>query len=66
MGRHDMEYFCNAYKKENKIGNHLIRRSLINTIPLGEDESNSILRNITKEEVKLTMFSMKANMMVSP
>lgn len=61
MGRHVVEYFCKAYKKEIKIGNQVIRISLINTIPqvLGEVENNSILGRITEEEVKRVVFSMK-------
>ncbi len=62
MRRLAMDYFCNTFKKEGRIGNQVIRRSLINLIPqvLGEAKNKIILGNITKEEVKRAMFSMKA------
>ena len=62
MGRHAMEYFSKAYFKDNNIGNSVIRRSLINMIPqiLGMEENYHILGNITEEEVKCAVFSMKA------
>ena len=62
MGRLVVDYFSRAYKKDNSMGNQVIKRSLINTIPqvLGEVENNNILGNILEEEVTRAMFSMKA------
>ena len=72
MGRLLVDYFSRAYKKDNSIGNQVIKRSLINMIPqvIGEVENNRILGNISEEEVKIFFFSMKAykalDLMVSP
>ena len=54
MGKHAVEYFMTVYKWENKEGNNLIKRSMLNTIPrvLGENENDRLLENVTKEEVK--------------
>ena len=62
MARHAVEYFSRAYIKDNRIGNHVIRRSLINMIPqvLGDVEKNHILGNIIEEEVNCAIFSMKS------
>ena len=62
MGKHVVEHFSKAFVKDNFVGNLVIRRSLINSIPqiLGEEKNNQILGNITKEEVKSVVFSMKA------
>ena len=62
MGKHAVEYFKTAYKRENKEGNHIIRRSMLNTIPriLGENENDNLMENVTEEEVKQAVFSIKA------
>ena len=54
MGKHVVEYFRTAYKRGKKEGIQIIRRSLLNKIPkvLGGNENNSVMRNITEEEVK--------------
>ena len=68
MGRHAVEYFSRAYIKDNRIGNQVIRRSLINTIPqvLDTVEKNHILGNIMEEEVKCVVFSMKSYKALGP
>ena len=62
MGKHVVEHFSKEFIKDNFVGNSVIRRSLINSIPriLGEEENNQMLGNITEEEVKSVVFSMKA------
>ena len=62
MGKLVVEHFSNALKKDNFIGNPIIRRSLVNSIPrnINEEENELILDKITEEEVKKAIFSMKA------
>ena len=62
MGKHVVEHFSKVFVKDNFVGNPVIRRSLINSIPqiLGVEENNLILGSITEEEVKSVVFSMKA------
>ena len=61
MGKHVVEHFSKAFVKDNFVGNSIIRRSLINSIPriLGVEENNLILGSIIEEEVKSVVFSMK-------
>ena len=62
LGKLVVDYFGEVFKKEDRVGNQVIRRSLINSIPnmIGDVENNIILGNITEEEVKKAVFSMKA------
>ena len=68
LGKLVVDYFGEVFKKEDRVGNQVIRRSLINSIPhvIGEEENNIILGNITEEEVKKAMFSMKAYKALGP
>ena len=62
MGKLVVDYFGEVFKKQDRIGNQVIRRILTNSIPqvLGEAKNNFILRTIMEEEVKKVVFSMKA------
>lgn len=68
MGNHVVDYFTMAYKMENKDGNLVIRRSMLNTIPrvLGEIENEGLMKKLTREEVKNVVFYMQAFKALGP
>ena len=68
MGKHVVEHFSKALEKDNFARTPIIRRSLITSIPriIGEEENNLILGNITEEEVKRVVFSMKSFKALGP
>ena len=62
MGRHVVDFFMNAYEKEDRMCNNVIRRSMLNNIPkvLGMEENDRLKEKVLEEEVKNANFSMKA------
>jgi hypothetical protein len=62
MDRHVVDFFMNAYKKEDRRCNNIIRRSMLNNIPkvLGMEENDKLKEKVSEEEVKNVVFSMKA------
>ena len=62
MGKKVVEHFSKAIRKDNFTGNPGIRRSLIYSIPrnINDEDNDVILDQITEEEVKKAVFSMKA------
>lgn len=60
MGGHVVDFFMNAYKKEDRRCNNIIR-SMHNNIPklLGMEENDKLKEKVSKEEVKNVVFSMK-------
>lgn len=62
MGRHVVNFFMNAYKKEDIRCNNVIRISMLNNIPkvLGMEENDKLKEKVSKEEVKNLVSSMKS------
>lgn len=62
MGRHVVEFFMDAYKKEDKRSNNLIMRSMLNNIltVLGDEENDKLKEKVSEEDVNTLVFFMKA------